>query len=176
MYAACPCNTIWRASQRCGYERHPTRTRAHRQPSMMQRRVVHTITRGRRCGEWLAPTRHSVFADNCLVICHRLGAKATRLCTSEECIRSGKWTSRSTAKRHIKSWDASYRLRNIRLNLRPAKMPIATTNPTSNGHEAGELDESPRVPAKAGSKEDEQLVINTIRCLGADLCQQVSRA
>ena len=121
MYAACPCNTIWRASQRCGYERHPTRTRAHRQPSMMQRRVVHTITRGRRCGEWLAPTRHSVFADNCLVICHRLGAKATRLCTSEECIRSGKWTSRSTAKRHIKSWDASYRLRNIRLNLRPAK-------------------------------------------------------
>lgn len=53
-------------------------------------------------------------------------------------------------------------------------MPDSTTT-TLNGHPADALDERPHVPAKAGSKEDEQLVINTIRCLGADLCQQVSQ-
>ena len=31
----------------------------------------------------------------------------------------------------------------------------------------------PKVPAKAGSIDEERLVINTIRLLGADLCQQV---
>jgi hypothetical protein len=64
--------------------------------------------------------------------------------------------------------------RNTHQKMLLADMPTPTTKIT-NGHAADKLDERPHVPAKAGSKEDEQLVINTIRCLGADLCQQVSR-
>lgn len=50
---------------------------------------------------------------------------------------------------------------------------VAATEAVS-GHGAG-LDKKPKVPAQAGSAGDEMLVLNTIRCLAADLCQQVSR-
>jgi hypothetical protein len=36
------------------------------------------------------------------------------------------------------------------------------------------LKSKPNVPAKAAPAEDEMLVLNTIRCLAADLCQEVS--
>lgn len=49
---------------------------------------------------------------------------------------------------------------------------VAATEAVS-GHGAG-LDKQPKVPAKAGKAKDEVLVLNTIRCLAADLCQQVS--
>lgn len=48
---------------------------------------------------------------------------------------------------------------------------VAATEDVS-GHGAG-LDKKPKVPAQAGSAGDEMLVLNTIRCLAADLCQQV---
>lgn len=48
---------------------------------------------------------------------------------------------------------------------------VAATEPVS-GHGAG-LEKKPKVPAQAGKAEDETLVLNTIRCLAADLCQQV---
>lgn len=38
------------------------------------------------------------------------------------------------------------------------------------------LQQKPKVPAKAGSEGEEMLVLNTIRCLAADLCQEVSES
>lgn len=51
--------------------------------------------------------------------------------------------------------------------------PSVAATESVSGHGAG-LDKQAKVPAKAGKAEDEKLVLNTIRCLGADLCQQVS--
>lgn len=49
---------------------------------------------------------------------------------------------------------------------------VAATEAVS-GHGGG-LDKKTKVPAKVSSPGDEMLVLNTIRCLAADLCQQVS--
>lgn len=48
---------------------------------------------------------------------------------------------------------------------------VAATEAVS-GHGGG-LDKQAKVPAKVSSADDEMLVLNTIRCLAADLCQQV---
>ncbi|WWC64906.1 transketolase [Kwoniella dejecticola CBS 10117] len=48
--------------------------------------------------------------------------------------------------------------------------PIATQQ--VNSSHGTELSKNPHVLAKASSPDTEKLVINTIRCLGADLCQQ----
>jgi hypothetical protein len=49
---------------------------------------------------------------------------------------------------------------------------VAATEDVS-GHGAG-LDKDLKVPAGVSSAGDEKIVVNTIRCLAADLCQQVS--
>jgi len=49
---------------------------------------------------------------------------------------------------------------------------VAATEDVS-GHGAG-LDKNPKVAAGVSSAGDEKIVVNTIRCLAADLCQQVS--
>lgn len=51
--------------------------------------------------------------------------------------------------------------------------PSVSATEDVSGHGAG-LDKKPKVPAELSSAKDEQLVLNTIRCLAADLCQQVS--
>jgi hypothetical protein len=52
------------------------------------------------------------------------------------------------------------------MSSQPSKEPIEAHGDS--------LVEAPRVPAQAGSIGEERLVVNTIRCLAADLCQQVS--
>jgi len=49
---------------------------------------------------------------------------------------------------------------------------VAATEDVS-GHGAG-LNKQAKVPAGVSSAAEEKLVLNTIRCLAADLCQQVS--
>lgn len=49
---------------------------------------------------------------------------------------------------------------------------VAATEDVS-GHGAG-LDKQPKVAAGVSSAGEEKLVLNTIRCLAADLCQQVN--
>jgi dihydroxyacetone synthase len=44
----------------------------------------------------------------------------------------------------------------------------------ANGHGPG-LKKDPQPAARVASPEDEKVVINTIRCLAADLCQEVSQ-
>lgn len=46
----------------------------------------------------------------------------------------------------------------------------------ANGHGPGlKNDPQPAAQIASASPEDEKLVINTIRCLAADLCQEVSQ-
>jgi dihydroxyacetone synthase len=51
--------------------------------------------------------------------------------------------------------------------------PSVAATESVSGHGAG-LDKQPNVPAQVSSAGEEKLVLNTIRCLAADLCQQVS--
>jgi len=52
-------------------------------------------------------------------------------------------------------------------------MPSKSSPNGTSGDHGDALVEEPRVPAEAASVDNERLVVNTIRCLAADLCEQV---